>query len=47
MNTGINLDISSAHSLEVQCFVTAFASDDRKEGIGAFMEKRRPSFTGQ
>lgn len=47
INTGINLDISSALTLEVQCFVTAFASDDRKEGIGAFMEKRRPSFTGQ
>lgn len=47
INTGVNLDIASALTLEVQCFVTAFASDDRKEGVGAFMEKRKPSFTGQ
>lgn len=47
INTGINSDISSALKLEIQCFVTAFASDDRKEGIGAFMEKRKPSFTGK
>ncbi|SHI08716.1 enoyl-CoA hydratase/isomerase family protein [Desulfosporosinus lacus] len=47
INTGLNLDISSALTLEIQCFVTAFASDDRKEGIGAFMEKRKPNFTGK
>lgn len=46
INTGANLDISSALILEVQSFVTAFASEDRKEGIGAFMEKRKPNFTG-
>ncbi len=45
MNVGINLDINSGLILEVQNFVTAFASDDRKEGIGAFVEKRKPNFT--
>ncbi|WP_206809004.1 enoyl-CoA hydratase/isomerase family protein [Paradesulfitobacterium ferrireducens] len=45
INTGINLDISSALTLEIQNFVTAFASEDRKEGMGAFMEKRKPNFT--
>jgi Enoyl-CoA hydratase/carnithine racemase len=47
INIGINLDISSALSMEIQSFVTAFASDDRKEGIGAFLEKRKPVFTGK
>ncbi|MHB1406757.1 MAG: enoyl-CoA hydratase/isomerase family protein [Desulfitobacteriaceae bacterium] len=45
INTGINLDISSALTLEIQNFITAFASEDRKEGMGAFMEKRKPNFT--
>lgn len=45
INIGINLDINSALNLEIQNFVIAFASDDRKEGIGAFMEKRKPNFT--
>lgn len=47
INTGLNMDISSALTLEIQCFVTAFASEDRKEGIGAFMEKRKPNFMGK
>lgn len=47
INTGINLDISSALTLEIQNFVTAFASADGQEGIGAFLEKRKPNFTGK
>lgn len=45
INTGINLDINSALTLEIQNFITAFASADCKEGISAFMEKRKPNFT--
>lgn len=45
INTGVNLDITSALTLEIQNFIIAFASDDRKEGMGAFMEKRKPNFT--
>lgn len=47
INTGVNLDIASALTLEIQSFITAFASEDRKEGMGAFMEKRKPNFTGK
>ena len=45
MNVGMNVDIHSALVLEIQNFVTAFASADAKEGINAFMGKRKPSFT--
>lgn len=45
INIGVNLDINSALNLEIQNFVIAFASDDRKEGISAFMEKRKPNYT--
>lgn len=47
INTGINIDLNSALTLETKSFVTAFASDDCKEGIGAFMEKRKPNYTGK
>ncbi|MDA8235109.1 MAG: enoyl-CoA hydratase-related protein [Clostridia bacterium] len=45
INTGMNLDITSALTYETQNFILAFASDDRKEGIGAMLEKRKPNFT--
>jgi enoyl-CoA hydratase len=45
INTGINLDITSALTLEIQNFITAFSSADCKEGMSAFIEKRKPSFT--
>lgn len=45
INIGMNVDISSALKVEIQNFAVAFTSDDRKEGIGAFVEKRKPNFT--
>ncbi len=45
INTGLNLDITSALKLEIQNFLLSFASEDRKEGMTAFMEKRKPNFT--
>lgn len=45
INTGINLDITSALTLETQSFLTAFSSNDSKEGMKAFLEKRKPAFT--
>lgn len=45
INTGVNIDLKSALILEIQNVATAFASADSKEGMGAFMEKRKPNFT--
>ena len=47
INTGSNMDIASALKLEIQYVATVFASEDGREGMKAFMEKRKPAFTGK
>ena len=44
INIGYNLDINTACKLEVEAFGIPFGSEDRKEGMGAFLEKRAPNF---
>ena len=44
--TGMNMDLSAALEYEARCFEILFSTDDRKEGVGAFMGKRKPDFTG-
>ena len=46
VNTGAMVDLNSALDLELACFGNAFASEDRKEGMLSFVEKRKPKFTG-
>lgn len=45
INIGVNVDITSALSLEIQNVIISFASEDRKEGMAAFVEKRKPNFS--
>ena len=44
VNAGCNTD---GYEAEKQAFGECFATDDFKEGTSAFMEKRKPNFTGK
>ena len=44
INKGIETDIDTAISFENQVFALCFATEDQKEGMTAFVEKRPPSF---
>lgn len=45
--TGLNVDINSGDLLEKICFSLLFGTEDQKEGIQAFIEKRKANFKGQ
>lgn len=47
VNTGGNTDLESGLIIESTCFATAFSTEDRKEGLQAFVEKRKPAFSGK
>ncbi|SDD86425.1 short-chain-enoyl-CoA hydratase [Sporomusa acidovorans] len=47
INRGMEMDIANAMQYEAYIFGTCFASEDQKEGMAAFVEKRKPSFCGQ
>lgn len=44
---GEETDIATANAFEVANFGLCFATDDLKEGMGAFIEKRAPTWTGR
>ena len=41
---GAHLDLFAACALESELFAQAFATQDRREGMTAFLEKRPPRF---
>lgn len=47
VNVGMNLDLDSAIELESELFGLCFATADQKEGMGAFVEKRKAVFTSK
>jgi len=44
ITSGANMNLSPGLDLEAQCFSLCFATEDQKEGMKAFMEKRKPEF---
>ncbi|WP_318503171.1 enoyl-CoA hydratase-related protein [Bacillus sp. T3] len=47
VNTGGNTDLESGLIIESTCFGNAFSTEDRKEGLTAFVEKRKPVYVGK
>jgi enoyl-CoA hydratase len=47
VNRGLDADLATGCSLETDAFALTLASPDAKEGTAAFLEKRKPLFTGK
>ena len=47
VNKGLDIDLPSACSLEISYFSSCFSTMDQKEGMTAFLEKRKPLFKGK
>jgi enoyl-CoA hydratase len=44
INSGMNMDLPSGLDFEAQCFSLCFETEDQKEGMKAFTEKRKATF---
>jgi len=47
VNEGLNMDIERALQYETELFGLSFSTDDQKEGMAAFLEKRQADFKGK
>jgi len=47
VNKGLNTDINTACALEISHFSASFSTKDQKEGMSAFLEKKKPVFKGK
>jgi enoyl-CoA hydratase/carnithine racemase len=47
VNAGLNAPLDTALMLERKAFQLQFATRDQKEGMRAFLEKRKPNYEGK
>ena len=47
IHQGLQMDLASGLAFEVQAYERMIATEDRREGVAAFNEKRKPKFTGR
>jgi enoyl-CoA hydratase len=47
INRGLDMDLASGIAYETEAYTTTFATWDRIEGMGAFVEKRKATFQGK
>lgn len=47
VNEGLRMDLEMGLRYEHKCFGLLFATEDQKEGMNAFIEKRKPKFQGK
>jgi len=47
VDRGLDMDIDAGLQVELELFASCFATEDRDEGIAAFVEKRTPEFKGK
>ena len=47
IHVGMQMDLASGLQFEVQAYERMIATEDRREGIDSFNEKRKPDFKGR
>ena len=47
VNEGLNMDLKTGLAYEMRCFEVLFSTEDQKEGMNAFVEKRKAIFKGR